>query len=163
MSERIAILGIGNLLMSDDGIGVHAAQTLATNSPAGVDVVDAGTDFLSALPFLESADRALIIDAVQAGGTPGTIYRLTEEEINARHTVAPAHATNLLAARGLLPPGAKWPEILILGIEPAELDYGLELSPLVAAALPRVVAQAREITAMWRESTGTRSIEFSLI
>ena len=143
MAERVVILGIGNLLMADDGIGVHAAQALAADPPPGVEVVDAGTDFLSALPFLEAADKALIIDAVQAGGTPGTIYRFSETEL-APHTSTSAHATNLLAARQLLPPGTRWPEISVLGVEPGVLDYGMELSAPVAAALPRVVAQARE-------------------
>ncbi len=153
MTDRVCILGIGNMLMADDGIGVHAAQALAADPPPGVEVIDAGTDFLSALTFLEKFKRVLIIDAVQAGGAPGTIYCLTETEISTHRSSTPAHATNLLAARWLLPADAKWPDILILGVEPAVLEYGLELSPPVAAALPRIEARAREIVVTWCGTT----------
>ncbi len=149
MADRILIIGIGNLLRSDDGVGIHAAQALAADPPPGVEVVDAGTDVLSALPFLESADSVLIIDAVQAGGAPGTIYRFAENEIPAQRAASSAHAGNLLAARWLQAPGTRWPEILILGVEPRDLDYGLDLSPPVAAILPRVLKEARVIVARW--------------
>ena len=147
MKHDLVIFGIGNLLMSDDGVGVHAARALALDPPAGTEVVDAGTDFLSALPFLEDARRVLVIDAVRGGGAPGTLYRLTEDDLAPQHDRT-AHATSLLAARNVLAPGAT-PDVLILGVEPAVLDYGLELSPAVAAALPRVVAQARALALEW--------------
>ena len=148
MKHDLVIFGIGNLLLSDDGVGVHAARLLAADPPPGTEVVDAGTDFLSALPYLEQARRALIIDAVQGGGAPGTLYRLTEDDLAPQHART-AHATNLLAARNLLAPGAA-PDILVLGIEPDTLDYGMELSPAVAAALPCVIAQARALALDWK-------------
>jgi hydrogenase maturation protease len=149
MKRKIVILGIGNLLMSDDGIGVHAAQALAQNPPPGAEVVDAGTDVLSALPFLEDASHALLIDAVRAGGSPGTLYCFSESDMSARIGTPTAHAVSLLASRHLLPPGARWPEITILGVEPALLEYGMTLSPAVAAVLPQVVQRCREIVAAW--------------
>lgn len=148
-----AILGIGNLLMSDDGIGVHAARALAAQPPPDTQVVDAGTDYLSALPYLEDIRRALVIDAVRGGGVPGTIYRLTEQDITISGDNA-AHATSLLAAKKLLTPGAAWPDVVVLGIEPGVLTYGMELSPAVAAALPRVLALAREIAMEQPEAVG---------
>ena len=152
MSEAMVILGMGNLLMSDDGIGSHAAQALAPRPPAGVCVADVGTDFLSALSFLESARRVLVIDAVRAGGAPGTIYQLTASDIARQPTGStPSHSLNLLEARRLLSPNSPPIEISILGVEPAVIDYGMELSPSVAAALPRVLEMTRNTAARWQD------------
>ena len=152
VSEHIVILGVGNLLMSDDGIGPHAAQALALCPPPGVCVADVGTDFLSALSFLETARRVLVIDAVRAGGAPGTIYRLTESDMARQPTgSAPSHSLNLLEARRLLSPDSPPIEISILGVEPAVIDYGMELSPAVAAALPQVLKMARDTAARWQD------------
>ena len=153
MKRQIVILGIGNLLMSDDGVGVHAAQSLTRNPPPGAEVVDAGTDVLSTLPFLESATHALIIDAVRAGGSPGTLASFSETELSARSGTPTAHAINVLASRHLLPPGTPWPDIRILGVEPESLAYGMTLSPAVAAALPALERRCREIVAAWNSET----------
>jgi hydrogenase maturation protease len=152
MNLKTVILGVGNWLMSDDGVGVHVAQALALDPPPGVEVVDAGTDVLSALPFLEQADRVLIVDAAQAGGSPGAVRELVEGDLVAPRGrgATTLHAVNLLASRHLMAPGAVWPEVLILGVEPAVLDYGLALSPAVAAALPQVERRCREIVAAWQ-------------
>lgn len=150
MDGNLLILGVGNLLLSDDGVGIHAARELGGHIPAGVCVADVGTDFLSALPLLESARRVLMLDAVQGRGAPGSIYRLESEEIELRPAGGSAHATSLLEARRFLPPGAAWPPITVLGVEPALLEYGLALSEPVARALPRLVALAREIIFDWQ-------------
>lgn len=149
MSRKIVILGVGNLLMSDDGVGVHAAQLLARNPPCGAEVVDAGTDVLSTLPFLESATHAVIIDAVRAGGAPGTLFLLSESEISAQLDTSTAHAVNVLASRHLARRDQPWPEIVVLGVEPALLDYGMALSPAVAAALPQIEQKCRELIGNW--------------
>lgn len=153
MNEKHVIMGIGNWLLSDDGVGVHAAQALAKAPPPGTLVVDAGTDTLSALSFLEDAKRVLLIDAVQGGNAPGTIRCFTESDLSLRQGVSTAHAVSLLASRHLLPPGAEWPEFQILGVEPALMTYGMELSPAVASALPQVTRLSREIVAAWRTET----------
>ena len=158
MDGNLLILGVGNLLMSDDGIGIHAAQELARHPPEGACVVDAGTDFLSALPFLEAARRVFVLDAVQGHGAPGTIYRLAMEDVEPRLDGGSAHATSVLEARRFLPPGARWPEITVLGVEPLWLEHGLALSPPVGRALPRLVALAREIVLSWRHGTSPKEI-----
>ena len=149
MKRNIVILGIGNLLMSDDGVGVHAARALALNPPPDTEVVDAGTDVLSTLPYLEKATHALIIDAVRAGGKPGTLYNFSEDDLSHRLDTPTAHAVNLFASRHLLPPGTPWPVIRVLGVEPDVLEYGMSLSSTVAATLPQVEQRCREIVASW--------------
>jgi len=147
------IMGIGNWLSTDDGVGVHAAQALAEDPPADTLVVDAGTDVLSALAFLENAARVLLIDAVQFGGSPGTVRRFTESDLRLSEPVHTAHTLSLLASRHLLPPGTEWPEFHIIGVEPASMRYGMELSSAVAAALPQVTLLSREIVESWKTET----------
>jgi hydrogenase maturation protease len=153
VKQDIVILGVGNLLMSDDGIGVHAAQVLALNPPPGAEVVDVGTDVLSTLPFLEKASHALIIDAVRSGGTPGTLLSFSEADLSVRIGTPTAHAINVLASRHLMSPGAAWPEIHVLGVEPESLEYGMTLSPAVAATLPQIEQRCREIVAAWNNES----------
>jgi hydrogenase maturation protease len=153
MNDKIVIMGVGNWLMTDDGVGVHAAQLLAKDPPPGTEVIDAGTDALSALPYFEQADRMLIIDAVCSGSSPGTIRQLGEHDLAAHRGLPSIHAVNLLFCRRLMSPGSLWPEIRILGVEPDILDYGMDLSPLVADALPRVTQLSREIVETWRKQT----------
>jgi hydrogenase maturation protease len=76
MDGNWTILGVGNLLMSDDGVGIHAVRELGTDPPGGALVADVGTDYLSALPYLERARLVLVLDAVQGRAAPGTIHRL---------------------------------------------------------------------------------------
>lgn len=154
MSGKIVIMGIGNWLLSDDGIGVHAAQSLAEDPPPGALVVDAGTDVLSALAFLPGATRVLLIDAVQGGGAPGTIRLFEEGDLSRHGSLTTSHTIHVLAGRHLLPPDTAWPAIQILGVEPASLTYGMDLSPAVAAALPHVTRLSRELVNTWTsEST----------
>ena len=150
MAGNLLILGVGNLLMSDDGVGIHAVRELALDPPAGVCIADVGTDFLSALPFMESARRVLVLDAAQGRGAPGSIYRLECDDIELRTESGSAHATSVLEARRFLPPAAAWPDITVLGVEPVLLEYGLTLSEPVARALPQLVALAREIISNWQ-------------
>lgn len=157
MEGEWVILGVGNLLMSDDGVGIHAVRELLRDPPAGARIMEAGTDFLSALPILEGARRVLILDAVHGQGAPGAIYRLEPGEIELRPETGSAHATSVLEARRFLPPGAPWPEITVLGVEPFVLEYGLALSEPVAQALPRLVAKARKILCEWQDDLSSNA------
>lgn len=132
--------------MGDDGVGVHAARELAKAPPDETTVVDGGTDFLSTVPLLESHARVLVIDAMEAGGAPGTLYLCPASAIDT------SSARNSLHERGLLSvlefiEADQQPEIYFLGVQPEKLHYSLELSPRVAAALPGAVQKAREFAA----------------
>jgi hydrogenase maturation protease len=117
-----------------------------------VTMVEIGTAILHGLSFLESAARVLVIDAARGGQPPGTIYLFDAGEAGAPHPGSSLHALGLReAARLLLRPGS-CPPITVLGVEPASLDYGLELSGPVRAALPRVVALARQTVAGWGQA-----------
>ena len=138
---RILIAGLGNYLLRDDGIGVHVVRALQRTPPPGVVVADVGTAVLDALHLLEWAEKILAIDAMQAGGTPGTLYAFGVDAVAGPGMQASLHELNLLAALDFLPRQIK-PEILIVGIEPETIDYGLDLSPAVAAALPELTEKS---------------------
>lgn len=140
---RTAVVGFGNLLMGDDGVGIHVVRELAgAGLPDAVELVDGGVSSLEVLGSLLGAARIFIIDALTGGGEPGAIYRLTPDDLGA----APAppafslHEFSLAQSLALLARTATLPPIVIYGVEPACMDYGLELSPPVAAAAKRVVA-----------------------
>ncbi|WP_298272924.1 HyaD/HybD family hydrogenase maturation endopeptidase [Geobacter sp.] len=133
----ILVLGIGNLIMTDDGIGVRVVQRLAEGFrfPPGVELLDGGTLGLDLLPRLEGVERLLVVDAVETGGAPGTVMRLQGEEIPvAFRTKLSPHQMglqDLLAVaelQGNLPA-----EMVLWGVQPASVEPGVELSAAVAA------------------------------
>jgi hydrogenase maturation protease len=144
--QSFVILGIGNCLLTDDGVGVHAARSLQADPPAHTIVVDVGTDFLSAIPYLEQGEKVLVIDAMDAGGPPGTIYRCRSEDLADSSHPHSLHDLGLFSMREFLEEGRR-PPIYVLGVQPTCLDYGMSLSPQVAAVLPAVVTAARGIIA----------------
>ncbi len=133
------ILGIGNLLLGDEGVGVHVAHALQQESlPDDVTVLEVGTAFLDALPAIEAADRIFLIDAMQADGTPGTVYRVPYQDCAQRPWLASLHGFDV--ARVLYLSGRTTaPDVLVIGIEPARIEWGTELSPAVRRVLPAVI------------------------
>jgi hydrogenase maturation protease len=156
--RRILIVGLGNVLMMDDGVGVHAVRELQKDPPHDVCIAEVGTAVLRAIHLIEQADKIIAIDAVKIGGPPGTIYAFSAESAeNQGHQVS-LHELNLLGALRFLPPGHPRPEIVILGVEPQVIDYGLYLSEAVQAVLPQVVQAAREIVAGLERNPDTWSV-----
>ena len=152
----IVIAGVGNLLMRDDGVGIHAVRALESNPPPGVRVLDVGTAILHALPLLEYAERVLVIDAVRADGAPGSVCVFDASDAELRGRASSVHSWGLLDALKMMGRGPG-PEICILGVEPAEVGYGMELSPIVQAVLKDVTNTARRIVAGWQMETARRN------
>jgi len=136
------ILGVGNLLQGDDGVGVHAVQALLDRDPPeGVVVLDGGVAPLDALAGVGPVDRLIIIDAADLGEPPGTIRVLAPDDlIPAAGESVSLHDLNLLWALGVLrATGEAPPEIVIVGVQPESMEWSTELSPAVAARLGEVV------------------------
>jgi hydrogenase maturation protease len=135
---KTLILGMGNLLLCDEGVGVHAVRALSQRElPPDVAVVEAGTAFLDVLPDIEKADRILLIDAMEGGGTPGSVYRVPFDECQHPEMLASLHGLDI--SRVLYMAGNdRSPEVTVFGIEPARIEWGTELSPVVMRALPAV-------------------------
>jgi hydrogenase maturation protease len=142
------IAGLGNCLLRDDGIGVQAAWQLMEQPPAGSLVLEVGTDVFSAAPWLERVPRVLAIDAMDAGGPPGTIYQCGAADVHREAVRTSLHELGLFAVLEFVPK-IRWPVISVLGVQPWLIDYGLELSAPLQAVLPRVVEAARTIVARW--------------
>jgi hydrogenase maturation protease len=139
----LLILGLGNLLMSDDGVGVHAARALAADPPRGTVVLDVGTAVFGALSALEGAAAVIAIDAVDADEPPGTIVQYTLDESGPPIVPPSLHDLDFPALLRSLPPGAR-PPVTVVGVQPARIAPGLDLSPAVAGRLPDLLAAVRE-------------------
>lgn len=144
--RRIVIIGIGNILLSDEGIGVHVINELKNlQLPANVEIHDCGTGGLSILNVLDKADRAIIIDAVKGGGSPGSIYRFMLDEIltdDRRMKMTSLHDLDLVTALKIakLTNTYMLPrEIIVIGIEPAHIEMGMKPSPRITRTIPKIV------------------------
>ncbi|MEN8216119.1 MAG: HyaD/HybD family hydrogenase maturation endopeptidase [Pseudomonadota bacterium] len=145
---KVLVLGIGNLLLSDEGIGVHAVNALLRDYqiPEGVEVIDGGTSGMELLTFIAKADHLIILDAVKTGQAPGTLIRLDGEQVPTffRTKVSPHEIglSDVLAAAHLT--GEQPDNLTLFGIEPANLELGLELSDKVASQVTHLVEQVKE-------------------
>jgi len=144
----IVILGVGNTLMQDDGVGVRTVRALAEayEFPSHVRLVEGGTAGLRLLSELEGADYLLIIDAVSGKKQAGSIYHLTPKDLPSRRGSAlSAHEIGMAELLSTVELIGKMPRTQILGVQPMEAEaVGLELSLPVQKALPYVVAAAVE-------------------
>lgn len=140
------MVGIGNLLLKDEGIGVHVAQALERiPSPIDFEVIDGGTS-PDILPLLEGFDKLIIVDAAQGGGQPGDIYRFTLDRLSLEDSIhTSVHQIGLVEtlmttmALGIAPE-----ETVIIGVEPKEIDWGLDLSPELEDKIPEIIAMVHE-------------------
>jgi len=141
---NVVVLGVGNVLMCDEGVGVHTVKALEERweLPEGVRCVDGGTSTQELLGDLEDLDHLIVIDAVNAGRAPGEVMRLEGEAVPAVFTtkLSPHQIgiSDLLATLRFL--GRAPRQILLFGVEPAVLTLDLELSPTVAARVPELCA-----------------------
>lgn len=139
-------MGIGNLLLGDEGVGVHAARELLNEElPEGTTVLEIGTAILDALPELAKAQRVIVLDAMKYEGEPGTIYLIPHYQCKGSLCIASMHGFDL--SRLLVLMGKNEPsDVLVLGVEPYYLGWSMELSRPVADAVPFLVeAVKREI------------------
>lgn len=139
---KVTVLAVGNLIRSDEGAGLHALRLLkARRLPPGVELVEGGTDGLALLPVFRESDAVIVLDAVLAGDEPGSLYRFPPEAVRAgrlpdRLSPHQIGIFDVLGAARLL---GDLPETVIIGVQPGVLDWGTELSPAVAGALPGLV------------------------
>jgi hydrogenase maturation protease len=139
----VLVLGVGNILLSDEGIGVRVIEALQDRYviPAEVEVVDGGTSGMDLLETLGGRSQVIIVDAVKTGGPPGSVVRLQGEQVPVffRGRISPHQLglSDVLAALTIL--GSEPRQVTVIGVEPADLSIGIELSPLLAARLDELV------------------------
>jgi hydrogenase maturation protease len=138
---RVVVVGVGNLLQKDEGVGIHAIRSLQEmDLPADVKLVDGGTS-PDLIAYTKAGDKMIIIDCTSAGGKAGEIYRFEPENLEAgRGKLTSAHEMGVAENLKLMEiTGNKPKETVIIGIEPAEIDWGMELSETLQERLPEVV------------------------
>jgi hydrogenase maturation protease len=149
-AQGTLVLGLGNVLCGDDGLGIFALEELRRRHawPDDVALVDGGTLGLALLPTLESARRVFILDAVMADAEPGTLVALDGDEVEPalRDRLSP-HQIGVADLLDAMNWRDTWPEQLrVLGLVPASLELKIGLSPGVARGLPGLVdLAAREL------------------
>jgi len=171
ISKRILILGIGNILLRDEGIGVHVVNQLQKYGlPDNVEVIDGGTAGLDILLSQKGVNKLVVVDAIRAGNKPGTIIKFKIQ--NSKHVPSTSSGQALSGTEGFKIPGAGFSdgqpqislhqvnllealsaaekmncvpeEVTVIGVEPAEIDWGLELTEKAAQSIPKVIEQVLE-------------------
>jgi len=144
---RIRVIGVGNLLLGDEGVGVHAIRALEqAGVPPRVELIDGGTAGLGLIEYLEDIDKVIFIDAADMGQSPGTFRRFQPDEVRALSAERglSLHETGLFNVLGLARQTGAWPpELVIFGVQPATMGHTVELSAACSAVLPALVAAIR--------------------
>jgi len=160
---RYAVLGLGNLIQGDEALGGQVVARLLEGPellavlpfPDAVELIDGGTVGLGLIPYLVGLDGFVIVDIVNADAAPGTLVDLNAAAVLAHEQVMGVHdlgAEELLGA--LLFMGALPRRVRVVGIQPAAITLGTELSPEVAAAVPGLIAAVMGYLAAWQAEDG---------
>lgn len=139
--KKLLVLGVGNILMQDEGIGVHAINEFWKEKEnwkdADVDFIDGGTFTQDIFYLFEAYENIIVLDIVRANQPPGTIFSLEEDQLRKdKKQILSLHDIDLLDSLGMAEMRGHRPYLRVVGIEPATIDWGTELTPTLAAAFP---------------------------
>ena len=143
---RAVVLGVGNIILTDEGAGVRAVEALERGwkLPENVLAIDGGTSGMEMIEELSNLDFLLILDVVKTGAAPGTVVKIAGEDIPVffRKKLSPHQIAlpDVLASLELLDTMPK--EIVVLGVEFISLELGMEMTPTVAEKVPVLAAMA---------------------
>jgi hydrogenase maturation protease len=152
--NRKIVLGLGNILNRDEGLGVQAVKQLEArlgSAGAQVEFLDGGVLGLNLLPWVEESSHLLVLDAINAHKEPGTLIELNRDEIPLYSGIKLSdHQVNFQEVLGLAKFRGHFPaHLYLIGIQPADLTIGVDLSPLVRAAMPKVSERAIAVLQEW--------------
>ena len=134
------ILGLGNELLADEGVGIHAVRRMrAEPLPDHVTILEVGTAILDALDYIAEAERIIVIDAMKADGVPGTVYKIPLADCQGASTIASMHGFDIHRVMALAG-RSDHPGVMVFGVEPAEVSWSLRLSEAVAESLEALIA-----------------------
>lgn len=147
MISRVAIIGIGNTVMGDDGAGVKVLQHLPDELPGGVSIIELATGGMTLLHKFENLDMAIICDAVDFNGQPGEIRVFRPEEVDSIKTLGYSlHDIDILKVLELAKKLGQLPEkVFIAAIQPVNVEFSETLSPEVEASLPELASKIMEL------------------
>lgn len=138
---RIMVMGVGNILLSDEGLGVHFLKEFAKDSlPDNIELLEGGTAGLELVHLIQEVDFLIIVDAINAKSEPAAVFRFFPEDIKIlpeRYEVS-FHQVGILEVLAMASILGNAPQTLIFGIQPKSLEWGLELSPEILDVFPKI-------------------------
>jgi hydrogenase maturation protease len=140
--RNVLILGVGNLLLTDDGFGVHVINELRNHTlPPNVTLIEAGIVSHQLIPEFHEADLLIFIDAVEAGDTPGSIFRFRPEDMQFMSNIkASLHDMSLIDVLQMTALTGERPETVIIAVQPKDVKTcSMELNDEIRAVIPRVI------------------------
>jgi len=151
--REMVVLGLGNPMRTDDAVGVQAVGLLANDKrlPAGVRLVEGGTLGLELLYHVENASHLLVLDAVEANESPGTLMLFRDQALEALPCGRSIHLLGLADLLSALRLTGRTPgDVMLLGVQPGYTGWGTELTLEVQTAMPRLIDKALEQLAVWQ-------------
>lgn len=134
-----AVLGIGNILLRDDGIGVHMINELKNENLNNIELIDGGTCIFDLLDVFVKNNKIIIVDSLKGGHLPGTIYKVPPQElggyIKANSSLHDVQVLDIINQANLM---GYYPEVIIIGIEPEEIYFDLDLSNTIKEQIPKI-------------------------
>ncbi|HHF98069.1 MAG TPA: hydrogenase maturation protease [Candidatus Aerophobetes bacterium] len=139
--QNILVVGAGNILLGDEGIGIHVIRELEKLTlPDNVEIMDIGVFSLSLISHITGKEKVIIIDALKSGGSPGSIYRLSVDNLEwNKKDYLSLHQLGIEEMLCFLKEEIPKEKIIIIGIEPGEIRWGMELSPCLKEKIPQIV------------------------
>ena len=139
--DRTLIVGIGNLLCRDEGIGVHVVHKMeGIQLPPHIELLDMGTSTMDLISHLKEVKKLIVIDAMKAGGTPGTIYKCRPEDLLPKgDEPISLHEIGVLETLSMAKKMGMEIQTVIIGVEPKVLDWGMELTEEIKGVIPSII------------------------
>jgi len=142
LPQNVLILGVGNLLLTDDGFGIHVIHTLKKRKfPPNITLLEAGTVSHQMILTFREFELLIVIDAIQAGDTPGSLFKFSPDDMQfpSKHLIS-LHELSLIDVLQMAELTGKRPETIIIAVQPKDvLSWSLELSDEVKAAVPKTI------------------------
>ena len=141
MTNKILIIGMGNLIYRDEGIGVHIIQEMEKMElPSHIELLDIGTSTMDLISYLKEVKKLIVIDAMRAGGKPGTIYKCKPEDLLPKDEgPISLHEIGLLETLNMTKKLGMEIQTVIVGIEPEIMEWGTELTEAVKNKIPMII------------------------
>ncbi|MBN1412269.1 MAG: HyaD/HybD family hydrogenase maturation endopeptidase [Spirochaetales bacterium] len=155
MTLPVLVMGIGNILLQDEGIGIHVIKELRKIIlPEYVELLDGGVGGFGLMAWMDGREKIIFIDAIEAKEQPGTLYRLPFSYGD--RFFANQHSLHEQTLRGLVSMvevlGQSLPEIVLIGVEPARIGWGMSLSPVIAEKIPLLISLVKKEINAFSES-----------
>jgi len=149
-TKPVLVLGIGNILMKDDGIGVHVANRMMESGdlPGNVEVIDGGTAGFDLIPLMSDREKIIIIDALSMDDAPGSVYRFRQDDVDSARRGYSLHEVGIMEVIRTLRMMGGNPEIEFIGIVTEDIStLDISLSDAVMGAVPRAISAVMDAVA----------------